>query len=99
LLLSYAYACWIYRFTLFFGIALLVYHLTFKLLGLFLMAVEIGWFIARPIVAELRVWTRRLHAGHASRRAWLTAVLLGGGIAALAVPWRADVGGPAVLRA
>jgi len=35
---------WIYRFFLFLGIALLVYHYFFKLLGLFFNDVEVGWF-------------------------------------------------------
>ena len=52
----YAWGVWIYRLTLFIGIAVLVYHYFFKLLGLFLFAVEIIWFIAYPIFRELKVW-------------------------------------------
>ena len=98
-LTGYAFACWIYRFTLFMGIAVLVYHLAFKLLGLFLMAVEVGWFIVRPIIAELRIWPVRLRRGEASSRAWVTLAVLGAGIALLAVPWRATVSAPGLLRA
>ncbi len=47
ILALYAYAIWIYRFFLFLGIALLVYHATFKVLGIILFLIEIGWFIAR----------------------------------------------------
>ena len=34
-----------------------VYLFFFKLLGLFLLAVELAWFVARPIGAELRMWS------------------------------------------
>lgn len=99
LLTAYALACWIYRFTLFMGIAALVYHLAFKLLGLFLMAVEIGWFIVRPIVAELATWPRRLRAERFPRRSWLTFAALAACVAALVLPWRTTVSAPALLRA
>ena len=45
-LILFAWGVWLYRFLLFLGIALLVYHLFFKALGILLFAVEIGWFIA-----------------------------------------------------
>lgn len=48
----FSYAVWIYRFFLFLGIALLVYSIDFKLLGIFLFVVEIWVFIARPVVRE-----------------------------------------------
>ena len=63
LMIVYAVACWLYRLGLFLGIAVLVYHLAFKLLGLFLMAVEVGWFVVRPILTELAVWARRVRGG------------------------------------
>ena len=39
-LIIYAWATWLYRFFLFCGIALLVYHAFFKLLGIFLFALR-----------------------------------------------------------
>lgn len=99
LLTAYAVGCWLYRFTLFLGIAVLVYHLTFKLLGLFLMAVELGWFIARPILHELSAWPRRLRAGGMTRRAALTLALAALALAAGLVPWRGAVFAPGLLRA
>jgi putative peptide zinc metalloprotease protein len=99
LLTVYAIACWIYRLGLFLGIALLVYHLTFKLLGLFLMAVEIGWFIVRPVAGELATWPRRLRAGGWPRRSRVTFAILAAGIAALVLPWRGSVSAPGLLRA
>jgi putative peptide zinc metalloprotease protein len=99
ILLIYAYSTWIYRLFLFIGIALLVYHMFFKLLGLFLFVVEIAWFIARPVWNELREWWRR--RGAVRLNANLLATLAGlGGLVWLAVtPWHGWIGLPAVLRA
>jgi putative peptide zinc metalloprotease protein len=98
-LIGYALCCWVYRFTLFLGIALVVYHFTFKLLGLFLMAVEVGWFIARPIGAEMMVWRRRAGARGWTRRSLVSAVVLLGALGVLALPWWGEVTAPALLRA
>jgi putative peptide zinc metalloprotease protein len=49
----------LYRLVLFLGIALFVYHAFFKLAGLFLFAVEIAWFILKPLNKELQVWNKR----------------------------------------
>ncbi len=55
-LILYSFATWIYRFFLFAGIALLVYYALPKVLGIFLAAVEIWWFILRPVVGILKNW-------------------------------------------
>ena len=55
-LIFYAWSTWIYRFFLFIGIALLVYHHAFKVLGIILFVVEILWFIALPIYREMLLW-------------------------------------------
>jgi putative peptide zinc metalloprotease protein len=98
-LLAYALAALTYRFFLFLGIAFLVYHIGFKALGLFLMAVELWWFIARPIGNEFVVWIRRLRGSRPSGRALITFGIFGLLIAALLVPWYGGVSGPALLRA
>ena len=41
-MIAFALVTWIYRLIVFLGIALLVYNLFFKLLGIFLLMVEIG---------------------------------------------------------
>lgn len=56
-LILFAYATWLYRFLLFTGIALMVYNLVFKALGLILFAVEIVWFVGRPVCRELKTWS------------------------------------------
>ena len=56
LIILYAWFTWIYRFFLFIGIAFLIYHFAFKLLGIFLFVVEIFWFIALPVLKEMNMW-------------------------------------------
>jgi putative peptide zinc metalloprotease protein len=46
----------------FIGIALLVYFAFFKLLGIALMVIELGWFLVRPVWSEAKaVWKLRPH--------------------------------------
>ena len=60
ILTGYAWSIWIYRAFMFLGIAVLVYHFFFKVLGILLFVVEIGWFLAWPMYQEVQVWwTRR----------------------------------------
>ena len=58
-LVGYAWGTWVYRFFLFLGIAVLVYFMFFKLLGILLFVVEIVWFLAMPLFNELSVWWQR----------------------------------------
>ena len=77
---DFVWAPWAYRLVLFIGIALLVYHLFFKLLGVFLFAVEIAWFIGRPLRHELRAWGERRGRIAQQGRTWvslLVAIALG----------------------
>ncbi len=60
-LILFCYATWIYRAIVLTGIALMVYHLFFKALGLLLFLVEIGVFLLNPLFSELRVWWQLRH--------------------------------------
>jgi putative peptide zinc metalloprotease protein len=98
-LIAFAYATWLYRLALFLGIALLVYHLFFKALGLFLLAVELAWFIGWPIQREVKAWWAqrgRMRWNRPTRRSLL---LLAALLLALCVPWPRGVEAPAVLQA
>ena len=53
LLTTFSIFTYIYRFIVFIGIALFIYSYFFKLLGIVLMIVELGWFIIRPIYIEI----------------------------------------------
>ncbi|NVK42947.1 MAG: HlyD family efflux transporter periplasmic adaptor subunit [Oceanospirillaceae bacterium] len=97
-LLAWGYCAWLWRAALFLTIALLVYHLFFKLLGTVLLVVELGWFIGRPVAREMREWWRgRSHARPV--RLLLAGLALTGGLILLLVPWRSDVDIPARLAA
>jgi putative peptide zinc metalloprotease protein len=97
-LILFAWATWLYRFFLFLGIALLVYHFFFKLLGIFLMIVELAWFIFLPIYRELFAWIRHSPQMTLNRNSisLLLALLLG--IALLVVPWQQSLQAPALAR-
>ncbi|NIF29775.1 HlyD family efflux transporter periplasmic adaptor subunit [Pantoea sp. Tr-811] len=99
LLVAYSLGTWVYRLFLFLGIALLVYHFAFKLLGLLLFAVEIGYFILLPLINEARQWHARRKDLRMNRNSLitLTACLLA--VALLCLPWRASVQAPALLKA
>jgi putative peptide zinc metalloprotease protein len=95
----YAWAVWLYRLVLFTGIAVLVYHMAFKLLGIALFLVEIIYFILRPIAAEFARWWKDGAAIVVTRRSRLTAgfgLLL---ILIACVPWSTRISIPAVLEA
>jgi putative peptide zinc metalloprotease protein len=91
-LIAFALGIWIYRLTLFLGIALLVYYFFFKLLGIFLMMVELVWFIARPVWTELRVWHTR-KADIKTNRKLIAAALLGIFLPLGFVPWQTRIHG------
>jgi putative peptide zinc metalloprotease protein len=93
----YAYIVWVYRLILFIGIAILVYHMFFKALGIILFAVEMVVFVARPIFNELSVWYQLRDRIKATKRGRM----IGYGALGLAVvavlPLDRHVSAPAVL--
>jgi putative peptide zinc metalloprotease protein len=97
-LLIWGYGSWLWRAALFFGIALAVYHLFFKVLGIFLMLVELVWFIFLPIMSEWRQWWTRREQAHAPR-VLLSGLVLLGLLLMLVVPWRSAVELPTMLEA
>lgn len=93
-LVAFAYVTWLYRLTVFLGIAAAVYLYFFKLLGLFLFAVEIIWFVCMPIWKEASVWWSRRGEIRANRRrlAWGLGV---GALVFLVWPWSHTIDAPA----
>lgn len=86
-LILFAWATWLYRLTLFLGIAVLVYQFFIKAVGIGLFLVEIVWFVFLPIWTEIRAWRDRWPAIRQSRRArhsaWMGALLF----TLFVVPW------------
>lgn len=91
LLIAFAWATWMYRLVLFLGIAALVYHFFIKAVGILLFAVEIMWFIAKPVWSEIKAWRERSAQIVHSRRARWSAALAVGLLALLVVPWPVPV--------
>lgn len=97
-LVLFALVTWVYRLVVFLGIALAVYFMFFKLLGIFLMLLEIVWFVLRPLWTEtvflLRHWS-------SVRFAWrpIGVVVLAGLIGLWLLPVANEVTAPGLLRA
>lgn len=99
MLYGYALAVWLYRLVVFTGIALMVYHFVFKVLGIVLFGVEIWMFIVRPIVVEIRLWWRLRETIPMNVRLLVSTVLLTAVTAAIFVPLPVSVSLPAVYKA
>jgi putative peptide zinc metalloprotease protein len=99
LLIAFAYIVWAYRLVVFLAIALLVYHFFIKIVGVILFAVEIIWFVVRPIAQEASVWWSRRMKIVRNRSSAVTAGALALLVATLIIPWQTAVDSPAVLRA
>ena len=97
-LIAFALVTWAYRFLLFFAIALIVYHFTFKAAGIAMVVVEVGYFMLRPIGAEILLWLRRRGELRWSRRTLVTAGAALAVVVLLAVPWRSGIEAPGLLK-
>lgn len=98
LIIAFAYTVWLYRLTVFLGIALLVYHFFIKFVGIVLFCIEIIWFIALPITSELAEWFRRRDVILRHKRIRITATALTLLLIVVAVPLSNQVDAPAMLR-
>ncbi len=94
----YAFAVAIYRFFLFIGIALLVYYMFFKLLGVILFLIEIIWFIVLPVIKLMQGWWEMKSKIVRSRRFYFTATIFLLFIITLIYPWNTSISVPAVYH-
>ena len=92
-LISFAFMTWLYRLVVFLGLAVLVYYFFFKVLGILLMAVELVWFIWRPLWSELGIWHER-KSEIKTNRMWAAYAFLGIILLLLLLPWQTGVKGP-----
>ena len=94
----FALTTWLYRLVVFVTIAFFVYHYFFKLLGIFLMVVELVWFVIRPFYSEGVALSRRWRE---LRPRWtlLFAVSLLAGLAGWAWLLAYSISSPALMTA
>ncbi|MGV8920623.1 MAG: HlyD family efflux transporter periplasmic adaptor subunit [Pseudomonas sp.] len=97
-LIAFAVITRVYRLVVFLGIAVAVYLMFFKALGICLFMVEIAWFVVLPIQRELKVWWQR-RTKTSPRRGWLLITGLASVLLLLALPWNQTVQAPAWLHA
>jgi putative peptide zinc metalloprotease protein len=98
-LILFAWGAWLYRLSLFLGIALLVYHFFIKAVGIFLFGVEIVWFVFRPIANEIIAWRKLWPQLKNSKRARRSALLLALLALLFIVPWPTRIQASGVVRA
>jgi putative peptide zinc metalloprotease protein len=96
-LITYAWCIWVYRAVVFAGIAVLVYYMFFKLLGLILFLIEIIWFLALPAYSEMKEWWKMRNSIQRTRRSMITGCVALGAIIVLVLPLQTNVDVPAVL--
>lgn len=94
----YGYATWIYRFCLFTAIAVFIFYLFPQPLGMIFMLIELGFFIALPVMRELKIWWMERHYIPVKGRSVLVGVVF---IALffMALPWHASIEVPAIMQA
>lgn len=97
-LIAFAWFTWMYRISVFVGIAAVVYHFAIKLVGIILFFVEIIWFIVVPVYQELRAWSERADTVRRSPVFLRTLMIFGTGLVLACVPWPSLYHGAAVLR-
>lgn len=94
----FALGTWLYRLVVFFGIALLVYHYFFKVLGIVLFGVEIWYFILMPIWTEIQAWRKRWDTIGPVVRHRPAFYLMMIGLAILIVPYDVTVNSQGMLK-
>ncbi|MGI0117252.1 HlyD family efflux transporter periplasmic adaptor subunit [Zooshikella sp. RANM57] len=97
-LIAYAIFTWCYRFLIFLGIAILLYSIAFKLLGIILFIVEIGVLLIKPVVNEMSVWWK-LRPQLPTRRKIILPLLIISGLLLACFPWFSTVELPGIYAA
>lgn len=98
-LILFSWLTWVYRFFLFIGIALLIHNFMHKPFGAILAGIEILFFIAIPIMNELKQWWIRKSELPGSFSSKVTASVLAALVIAFLIPWQSTIRIPAVIEA
>ncbi|MBL1142654.1 MAG: peptidase M50 [Proteobacteria bacterium] len=94
----YAGCVAVYRFFLFIGIAVLVYYMFFKVLGIILFLIEILWFIVLPAFKLIIGWWEMRGMIIKKPRFYITAIFFMFIIAVFIYPWNSSIVIPAVYE-
>jgi len=94
----YAASLAVYRLFLFIGIAVLVYYMFFKVLGIILFLTEIVWFIGLPVFKLLQGWWEMRKLIVRKSRFYVTATLFILFICVFVYPWNSSIRVPAILE-
>ncbi|MRR56676.1 MAG: HlyD family efflux transporter periplasmic adaptor subunit [Deltaproteobacteria bacterium] len=97
-LVLFAYITWLYRLTVFLGIAALVYTFFIKAVGILLFIVEIGWFVLLPLTRELGAWRNRWSSIRNNQRAHRSGFLGLAALFMLFLPWPSRIAATGLLR-
>ena len=97
-LVVFSFATWLYRVSVFLGIAVLVYHFAIKAVGIAMGAVEVGYFLVRPVWMEMQALWKLRDRLRFNIRTLATLAGFAGIVLLLAVPWRSSIEAPALLR-
>jgi putative peptide zinc metalloprotease protein len=84
--------------SVFLGIAVLVYHFAIKAVGIAMGAVEVGYFLVRPVWMEMQALWKLRDRLRFNARMLATLAGLAGIVLLLALPWRSSIEAPALLR-
>lgn len=96
-MIGYSIYCWNYRFFLYLGIAVVIYFSVAKAVGAALFVMEVGLFIAMPVLKEVRALAKERNKMRINFRLLCTLCLLSALILWLALPLPRRFAIPAVL--
>lgn len=94
----YAVITAVYRFFLYLGIAVLVYHFVIKLVGIMLLIGEVWYFILAPVWRETSEWWKMRGQLFANRHSKVVTALAAVALGSLFYPWSTSVSTPAILQ-
>ncbi len=94
---TYAILTWLYRLTLYLGIAILVYHFFFKALGIALFFLELAYFIFIPIGREIIVWWQKRAEFNLNLNVALTLAAVALLLVLFFIPWQSKIHLPATM--
>lgn len=98
ILITFSIFVWIYRFFLYFGIAVFFYYKSFKALGIALFFTEIILFILKPLCSELKIYGKTIMTAPFNKNFLPFYGICLFGLFFLFYPWSTTLSIPAVLQ-